>query len=264
MSAPALVLVALRGSDPQAAAVIQQLCEGVKDRGVDFHCHALALDLGSSHTAEVLERVSQSGAAECVFVPLGFHNGGEADPEIAVLNRRAAKQYPEISFTVSRPLGPEAILLKVLDSRMRHALAHAHCLDLDGLVLATERSGDRLGTSLLARRVRQWSTRHHLPCVSAVADDPNSMAQAIMSLRAQGRRHIAVGSLYLTPSSTYQTQRELAFRYGAITVSDPVGACEEVVDLILARYSFAAFDLLTLDTIEEREEPVVHLRVVGA
>jgi hypothetical protein len=146
---------------------------------------------------------------------------------------------------------------------MRSALSHAHCLELDGLVLLAERTGDVRGNALLARRTRQWSAHHRLPCLTAVADESGaSLGHAIMALRAQGRRHIAVGSLYLAPNKSYQTQREVAYRHGAITVSEPVAGAREVLELVFARYAFAAFDLLDFGT-ELASQPLTEPRLLA-
>ena len=149
---------------------------------------------------------------------------------------------------------------------MRSALSNARCLELDGLVLSAESVGDVRGSALLARRARQWSTHHRLPCLTAVADDSGtSGAQAIIGLRAQGRRHIAVGSFFLNADAAYQAQADLAYRYGAVSVSEPIGAAREVLDLVLARYAFAAMDLLDFGIEEELDQPEhPHLSVVSA
>ena len=87
-----------------------------------------------------------------------------------------------------------------------------------------------------------------------------------MGLRAQGRRHIAVGSFFLAGDESYHSQSDLAYRFGAIAVSDPIGAAQEVIDLVLARYAFAAMDLLDFGLPEEDADAEVatHLEVVSA
>jgi len=87
-----------------------------------------------------------------------------------------------------------------------------------------------------------------------------------MGLRAQGRRHIAVGSFFLAADEAYHTQSDLAYRYGAVAVSEPIGAAREVIDLVLARYAFAAMDLLDFGFADSDDEapPVPHLSVVSA
>ncbi len=56
------------------------------------------------------------------------------------------------------------------------------------------------------------------------------------ALRAQGRRHIAVGSLFLAPGFLYDRAAELALEAGAVAVSAPFGADPEVARMVLARY----------------------------
>ncbi|MFD0866393.1 hypothetical protein ACFQ06_11325, partial [Tessaracoccus lubricantis] len=63
-------------------------------------------------------------------------------------------------------------------------------------------------------------------------------------LRAQGRRHIAVGSVYLTPTPDYQVHAHAALRAGAIAVTAPIGPTPHLRQLILARYAFGAMELL--------------------
>ena len=78
---------------------------------------------------------------------------------------------------------------------------------------------------------------------------------AIQGLRAQGRRHIAVGSFFLSSDELYHAQADQAHRSGVVAVSDPLGPAREVLDLVLARYAFAAMDLLDF---EQADEPARH------
>ena len=158
---------------------------------------------------------------------------------------RVTAAHPTARFAAARPLGPAATLLNVVDLRLRTALAEAHVLELDGLVLSTESQGDVRGCAVVSRRVRQWSGHHRLPCLAATSDGSGpSVAQAIASLRNQGRRHVAVGSLFLTADDSYTHQAQCAVQAGAVAVSAPIGPDEQVLDLVLARYAFAAMELL--------------------
>lgn len=266
MSAPALVVVSRGSSDPRVAQVTHELRKGLQALRGEIPVHGAFLDQCPPSGPQVVSQLARQGVTEIVFVPLHLTNAIEADPEITAMAQRSRAAHPDIRFAVSRPVGPELSLLTVLDQRMRSALSHARCLELDGLVLSAESAGDVRGSALLARRARQWSTHHRLPCLTAVADDSGpSVAQAIMGLRAQGRRHIAVGSFFLSADPAFQAQADLAYRYGAVSVSEPIGAAREVLDLVLARYAFAAMDLLDFGVAEETEEPQTpHLTVVGA
>jgi sirohydrochlorin ferrochelatase len=197
---------------------------------------------------QVIDHLAAQGDKEIVFVPLELNSAIQIPAALDNVLRRSRSQYPDLRCTAARPVGPEVSLLNVLDTRLRAALSHARCLELDGLVLSSPASGDVRGSSLLARRARQWATHHRLPCVTAVTDESGpSVAQAILNLRSQGRRHIAVGSFFLAPDEDYLAQAEQAYHYGAVSVSEPIGAAREVVDVILARYAFAAMELLDFD-----------------
>ncbi len=265
MTAPALVMVARGSSDPQVAQVAHQLVRGLSQRRPEMAVRGAFLQASPPTANQVLDQLAAAGTKEVVLVPLELTNAVECDPEMGDLMHRARAGYPDLRFSMARPIGPEISLLTILDQRLRSSLSQARCLELDGLVLAAACSGDVRGSALLARRARQWSTHHRLPCLTAVADDSGpSVVQAIMGLRAQGRRHIAVGSFFLSPDEAYHAQSDLAYRYGAVSVSEPIGAAPEVLDLVLARYAFAAMELLDFGFEDELAEPERHLSVVGA
>ena len=245
MSAPALVMVAHGSLDPRVAQVVHALRESLRVARPDLTIHAAFFDKCPPSPSQVVSQLSDAGATEAVFVPLELTHAIETDPPIVSLVSTCREHTPAMNFVASRPIGPELNLLSILDERLRAALASARVLELDGLVLSSASCGDVRGSSLLARRARQWSTHHRLPCLTAVADGTGpSVTQAIQGLRSQGRRHIAVGSFFLTADELFQAQADLALRGGAVAVSDPIGAAREVLDLVLARYAFAAMDLL--------------------
>ena len=266
MTAPALVVVSKGSPDPRVAQVTHELRKGLQTLRPELTVHGAFLDQCPPSGSQVVSQLVKQGIDEIVFVPLHLTNAIEADPDVEMLAQRCRVTHPNARFAIARPIGPELSLLTVLDERLRAALSHARCLELDGLVLSAESSGDVRGSALMARRARQWSTHHKLPCLTAVADDSGpSVAQAIMGLRAQGRRHIAVGSFFLSADTSYHAQADLAYRYGAVSVSEPIGAAREVLDLVLARYAFAAMDLLDFGVVEELDEPAQpHLTVVSA
>lgn len=245
MAAPAIVMVAHGSSDPRVVQVTHALQKGISQARPELQIASCFLGTSAPSGAHVLDRLFRKGVREIVLVPLEITHAIEADPEVHLLAQYGRSAHPGLRVAVSRPVGPEVHLLNILDLRLRAALAAARVLELDGLVLSSASSGDVRGAALLARRARQWSTHHRLPCLTAVADGTGpSVAQAIQGLRAQGRRHIAVGSFFLSGDALFTAQSELAYRCGAVAVSEPVGAAREVFDVVLARYAFAAMDLL--------------------
>lgn len=267
MTAPALVMVANGSMDPSVGRVAHDLSRDLRALRPEIQAHCAFLDRNSPSLTQVFDQIAASGTTEVAVVPMQITHATQGSAHLEELTKRAQIHFPNLHFAFARPLGPELSLLTILDQRLRSALSQARCLELDGLVLASPCAGDMRGSALLARRARQWSTHHHLPCLTAVGDDSGpSVAQAIMGLRTQGRRHIAVGSFFLAADEEFQAQSDLAFRFGAVAVSEPIGAAREVVDLVLARYAFAAMDLLDFDMadVAEDDEPATQLHVVSA
>ncbi len=264
MTAPALVMVGMGSTDARVAQVAHSLRQGLQGMRPGLSVHCAFLDHCSPSTTQVVSQLIKQGITEVVLVPLQLTHAIDPDERVIGQSVKLRNLYPDLRVSVSRPVGPEVSLLTVLDQRLRASLSAQRVLELDGLVLSSARSGDVRGNALLARRARQWSTHHRLPCLTAVADGSGpSVSQAIQGLRAQGRRHIAVGSFFLTATELFHAQAELAERCGAVSVSEPLGSAHEVMDLILARYAFAAMDLLDFgfEELEEEEVPARHLTI---
>jgi sirohydrochlorin ferrochelatase len=135
----------------------------------------------------------------------------------------------------------ETVFLEVLDKRLRAALKEARVRELDALVLAAAGSSDSLANQAVARLARLWGSRHKLPTVAAFASAaPPATGEAVRQFRAEGRRHIAVGSLFLAPGTLPDRAAELALEAGAVAVSAPLGVDAEVAWTILARYAVGA------------------------
>ncbi|MFV0452451.1 MAG: sirohydrochlorin chelatase [Propioniciclava sp.] len=248
MAAPALLLVAEGGADPRVERVAHEIRLGLSQARPEIRCDVAFLGQGKPAVSTAVTRLTSQSVSEIVMVSLDLANAVDIDPTIVAAGDAARAAHPGVAVSVARPVGPEASLLGVLDARLRSALSAARVLELDGLVLCAASTGDVRGASLLARRTRQWSTHHRLPCLVAVADGSGpTVAQAVQGLRSQGRRHIAVGSLFWGHDEKYAAQAELAERVGVVAVSEPLGSPRELIELILARYAFAAMDLLDVD-----------------
>lgn len=248
MTAPTLVMVARGSRDHRVTRVAHELEQELLRRRPEVPARVAFLDSSLPGVQQTLLSLDQDGVREVVLVPLDLTHAVEVDPRFDGVVAQARRDFPDLRVNVARPIGPEASLLTILDARLRSALAAARVLELDGLVLSFPTAGDTRGAALLARRARQWSTHHRLPCLTAVADGSGpSVAQAMQGLRAQGRRHIAVGSFFLAGDDRWAVQADQARRVGAVAVSEPLGSAAEIAELVLARYAYAAMDLLEFD-----------------
>ena len=157
----------------------------------------------------------------------------------------AAARHEGLQIRATSILGLEAQFLEVLDVRMREALRAARVRELDALVLAAAGSSDPLANQAVARLARVWGSRHRLPVTAAFASaSPPATGEAVRAFRAEGRRHIAVASLFLAPGFLPDRAAELAIEAGAIAVSAPLGAHPERARTILARYAVGAVELV--------------------
>lgn len=267
MSAPALILLAHGSTLPVVSEVIRKMRAHMQSVHPNIPVHIAFADHEHPTAQRVLSRLERSGVREAILVPLNLANLFNTSTRLDEIMTAAQARCPKMTLSLARPVGPETGLLNLIDLRLRQELACARVGELDGLVLATEPSRDKRSRSILARRARQWSLHHRLPAL--VASD--SVGAAITQLRAEGRRHIAVGSMFLTAHGTYAQCRADAIGAGAIAVAKPIGFAPEVCDMAFGRYSVAAMDLLRFGPDEASDGEDVpetsasaQLHVVGA
>ncbi len=245
MAAPALVALAHGSRDPRSAATITALVDEVRAMRPDLRIEQAFLELSRPSFGTVVDRLVKAGHDEIVVVPLLLTEAYHAKVDVPSAIAEAQARHEGLKIRASSILGLEACFLEVLDVRMREALKAARVRELDALVLAAAGSSDSLANQAVARLARMWGQRHKLPVTAAFASAaPPATGEAVRQFRAQGRRHIAVASLFLAPGFLPDRAAELATEAGAIAVSDPLGAHPELARTILARYAVGAVELV--------------------
>lgn len=245
MAAPALVCLAHGSRDPRSAATITALVSEVKAMRPDLRIEAAFLELSKPSFQTVVDRLVKAGHDEIVVVPLLLTEAFHARVDVPSAIAEAMTRHPGLQIRASRILGLEPAFLEVLDVRLREALKEARVRELDALVLAAAGSSDPLANQSVARLARLWGTHHRLPVVAAFASAaPPAAGEAVRAFRGQGKRHIAVASLFLAPGFLPDRAAELALEAGAVAVSAPLGAHPEVARMVLARYAVGAVELV--------------------
>jgi sirohydrochlorin ferrochelatase len=245
MTAPALVALAHGSRDPRSAATIKALCAEVRSMRPDLRIEPAFLELSKPSFLTVVDRLVRAGYDEIVVVPLLLTEAYHARVDVPAAIAAAEARHANLKVRASSILGLETAFLEVLDRRLRAALKEARVRELDALVLAAAGSSDALANQAVARLARLWGTRHKLPTVAAYASAaPPATGEAVRQFRAEGRRHIAVGSMFLAPGTLPDRAAELALEAGAVAVSAPLGADTEVARTILARYAVGAVELV--------------------
>lgn len=245
MTAPALVALAHGSRDPRSAATVRALVDEVRRMRPDLRIEPAFLDLSKPSFDTVVDKLVRAGFEEVVVVPLLLSEAYHAKVDVPTVIAEATARHERLRIRATRVLGLETAFLDVLDRRLREALCSARVCELDALVLAAAGTSDPLATQSINRLARLWGTRHRLPVVAAFASaSPPATGEAVRAFRAQGRRHIAVGSLFLAPGMLYDRAAELALEAGAVAVSQPFGADPEVARTVLARYAVGAVELV--------------------
>ena len=244
MAAPALVALAHGSRDPRSAASITALVDAVRSMRPDLKVERAFLDLSKPSLDTVIDRLSRKHE-EIVVVPLLLTEAYHAKVDVPSAVAAAQARHPEVRIRATPILGLEARFLEVLDLRMREALASARARELDALVLAAAGSSDPLANQSVARLARLWGSHHKLPVTAAFAStSPPATGEAVRAFRGEGRRHIAVASLFLAPGFLPDRARELALEAGAVAVSEPLGAHPDLARTVLARYAVGAVELV--------------------
>jgi len=245
MSAPALIALAHGSRDPRSAATVKELVAATKALRPDLRIERAFLDHARPSFHTVVDRLVKAGFDEIVVVPLLLVEAFHAKVDVPEVIAEATTRHPDLKIRATQVLGLEPRFLEVLDERLRTALKEARVRELDALVLAGAGSSDPLANQAVARLARLWGAHHRLPVVAAyAASAPPATGEAVRTFRAEGRRHIAVASLFLAPGNLPDRAAELALEAGAVAVSEPLGAHEEVARTILARYAVGAVELV--------------------
>jgi sirohydrochlorin ferrochelatase len=210
----------------------------------DLKIERAFLDLAKPSLDTTIDRLSRKHD-EIVVVPLLLTDAFHAKVDVPSAVAAAQARHTGVQLRATPILGLEHRFLEVLDLRMREALKAARARELDALVLAAAGSSDPLANQSVARLARLWGTHHKLPVTAAFASSaPPATGEAVRAFRKEGRRHIAVASLFLAPGFLPDRAAELALEAGAVAVSEPLGAHPEIARTILARYAVGAVELV--------------------
>lgn len=245
MTAPALIALAHGSRDPRSAATITALVGEVRTMRPDLRIEQAFLDLSKPSFTTVVDKLVRAGFEEIVVVPLLLTEAYHARVDVPEAIAAATARHQGLQLRATSILGLEPCFLEVLDLRMRESLKDARVRELDALVLAAAGSSDPIANQAVARLARLWGTHHKLPVTAAFASSaPPAAGEAVRAFRAEGRRHIAVASLFLAPGFLPDRAAELATEAGAVAVSAPLGAHPEIARTVLARYAVGAVELV--------------------
>lgn len=244
MTAPALILFAPGPVDVASARTVREIAAMTRQMRPDLPLEA-ASGQGTKTLDAAVGTLAARGVEEVVVVPLLVAPSERVDLEVSMAVQAAAAAHPQPHLRTSDIIGADASLLPILDERLRSALRDARVRELDALVIAAAGASDPRVSVAMSRLARVWSTRHHLPTSIAFADSTSpSTGEAVRDWKRRGKRHVAVGSLFIASGPQAARAAQLAYDAGACAVSPPLGAHHELSRLIVSRYSVGALELV--------------------
>ena len=91
---------------------------------------AAHMELAEPSIGTAFDACVAAGASTVVIAPYFLWPGNHWDRDIPALAAEAAIRHPDVHYLVAAPLGPHALLMDIVDDRIRQCFAHA----VDGAV----------------------------------------------------------------------------------------------------------------------------------
>ncbi|WP_089101556.1 sirohydrochlorin chelatase [Streptomyces hyaluromycini] len=223
---PALVLVAHGSRDPRALSTVRALMDRVRALRPGLPVHLGHIELNEPLLPDTLAAL---GDAEAVLVPLLLGRGHHVKRDIPEMAAAATART-----RIAAPLGPHPLLADTLHARLLEAGWRRRPASAVVLAAAGSRDPDaKVDTSRMAALL---AARLGVPVLPAYASAAAPTVQeAMTTLRARGRRHIAIAS-YFTAPGRFATECAANAPW---TASSPLGAHDAMAELILHRYERA-------------------------
>jgi sirohydrochlorin ferrochelatase len=234
------LILAARGSrDPRFVQAVWDLARAVAARRPGQRVRAAFLRHEVPDLRAALAKEAALAHSVVTVVPLllcdGYHARLLPSGGLGTVNGLAVRLAP--------PLGPtdgtDRAALDLLVAALRRRLAEA-APGPDALVLGGAASRATRAMQTIAVVARALGAATGLPCQPAsVSGSESTVAGAAAALRARGARGIAAVSFQLGPGRLFDRLVWEASRCGIATVTAPLGAASELVELILTRASEA-------------------------
>lgn len=241
---PPLVAVAHGSRDPRAAAVVTELIDRVRAARPGLDARAAYLDHTAPSVADVLGTHAARGDRP-VVLPLLLTAAYHSKIDLPGVLDRVHAGHPGFAYRYGDPLGPHPALLTALERR----LADAGIVRPDpdtAVVLTAAGSSDPAANATVEGLAAHWAADarqrgpgwHSVVPAYASAAAPDT-GRAVAGRRAAGARRTVVACYFLAPGLFADRVRDAAHTAGAHAVSPVLGACPELVDVVLARYDAA-------------------------
>lgn len=237
---PALLAVAHGSADPRAASTLRALTSRVSRSTPDLDVRLALLDHADEHgLADVptaLDALSRAGQGNVVTVPLLLTPAYHTRVDLPRLLGSARTTNRHLHVTQASALGPHPLLRDALRQRLGQAGVPGPD-NRTAVVLAAAGSSAPDAVATVHAAARQWADDGWWDVRAAFASAARpTVAQAVSDLLSRGAPAVVVASYLLAPGRLPDRVRNEAGSAGAAVVTEPLGDCDEVARLVLARY----------------------------
>ncbi|MCC3767367.1 sirohydrochlorin chelatase [Streptomyces sp. UNOC14_S4] len=235
----ALLLVAHGSRDPRHAATVTALRDHLAASRPGLRVEVAYLDFCLPGAGQVLARLAAEGVREVIALPLLLTHAFHARTDIPAVLREATP----LGLTVRQAevLGPSPLLTTALERRLYEAGVRQEDRATTGVVLASAGSSDPRAIAVIEGLAREWQRTGGWQAVRpayASAASPR-VDEAVRALRAGGARRVAVAPYVIAPGRLPDRIARGGASASADVVAEPLGACPELVSVLLRRYEEA-------------------------
>lgn len=232
VNSPALLAIAHGSPQPRAEPIMRELIARVRSARPDVP--AVLAHLGFSrpdvHTA--IDDLVTAGVRELVVVPLLLTAAYHVNTDIPQLLRAAEARHPGLRWIVAGALGPHPRLFALVRRRLAEAGAPSDAAVVLGAI----------GTSDPRANAELAGVAATLGATIGFASGEPDVADVVARLRERGHRPVVVASYVLAPGKLPDRFSET----GADIVTEPLGADDEIVAVVLERYDAAVQRLMAI------------------
>ena len=197
-----LLLIAHGSRDPRYAASFETLCARLREHGHEARvgylglCGPEVIEAATLLARELPGPCAEPIAAVPMFLNRGYHVAHDVPAAVATAR---AVLVSRARIAVSRPLGPDPLLIEAMESRLRALGVWPGDPDTS-VVLASAGTSERPAREALEALAARWAETgwHGVVPAYAGAARPDA-AEALATARAAGARDVVVASYFLAP-----------------------------------------------------------------
>ncbi|WP_020573617.1 sirohydrochlorin chelatase [Actinopolymorpha alba] len=224
-----LLLVAHGSRDPRAAEVAHAVAAEAQAAVPGLTAVAAFLELAEPNPGAALDTLATQGVDRVRVLPFLLSHAYHSKVDLPKVEALVAGRGWEAR--TCGVLGPDDLLLDALIHRLR-----AGALAYDTVVLAAAGSTDPDANVTVEGIAQALSARTgvRVLCGFASAAKP-TVGEAVAQARESGAQRVGVAMYLLAPGFFADRVRTDALEAGAAGVAAPLGACPEIVELVLRR-----------------------------